>query len=317
MVINRYSGFYNPIFIDILYYDDYVYNKCELLYSNTNIDYNYNDGYGEFGVIKNMYYHKTNISRSDKILTLENPIYPAINEYALDCRDYNVFSSNWDKGYFMLQNDLDNRSICSSIGSMKDGLCMFGSKYLNLPDNIFIDTFKDGELWDGKMVIDSRDNTDTEIMYKEINDRYVRYYLFIEKRLKRYLKEKLSGVFEKYINVEYSFGNNGTIEDDIDEYIEKNILKLYKLDKVYMYIKSERMGRNDRLIENEYLKYLNETNESKIKFGFPVVNVDGETVLKSNSFIMTKINEFDRQIIYNLKPGYKESFGFSISIKRK
>ena len=56
MVINRYSGFYNPIFTDILYYDDYVYNKCELLYSNTNIDYNYNDGYGEFGIIKNMYY---------------------------------------------------------------------------------------------------------------------------------------------------------------------------------------------------------------------------------------------------------------------
>ena len=317
MVINRYSGFYNPIFTDILYYDDYVYNKCELLYSNTNIDYNYNDGYGEFGIIKNMYYHKTNISQSDKILTLENPVYPAINEYALDCREYNIFSSNWDTGYFMLQNDLDNSSICSSIGSMKDGLCMFGSKYLNLPDNIFIDTFKDGELWDGKMVIDSRDNTDTEIMYKEINDRYVRYYLFIEKRLKRYLKEKLSGVFEKYINVEYSFGNNGTIEDDIDEYIEKNILKLYKLDKVYMYIKSERMGRNDRLIENEYSKYLNETNESKIEYGFPVKNVDGETVLKSSSFIMTKINEFDRQIIYNLKPGYKESFGFSISIKRK
>jgi hypothetical protein len=200
---------------------------------------------------------------------------------------------------------------------MKDGLCMFGSKYLNLPDNIFIDTFKDGELWDGKMVIDSRDNTDTEIMYKEINDRYVRYYLFIEKRLKRYLKEKLSGVFEKYINVEYSFGNNGTIEDDIDEYIEKNILKLYKLDKVYMYIKSERVGRNNRLIENEYLKYLNETNESKIELGFPVKNVDGETVLKSSSFIMSKTNGFDRQIVYNLKPGYKESFGFSISIKRK
>ena len=62
--------------------------KIELPYSNTNIDYNYNDGYGEFGVIKNMYYHKTNTLRSDKILTSKRPVYPAINEYALDYRDY-------------------------------------------------------------------------------------------------------------------------------------------------------------------------------------------------------------------------------------
>ena len=313
-VINRYSGFYNPIFTDILYYDDYNY---DMLYSNTNIDYNYNDGYGEFGIIKNMYYHKTNISQSNKILTFETPVYPSINEYALDYRDYNIFSSSWDDGYFISQDDLNNRSICRGIGSMKDGLCMFGSKYLNLPDNIFIDTFENGELWDGKMVIDSRDNSDTEIMYKEVNDRYVRFYLFIEKRLKRYLKECLFDVFSKYINKDYSYGNKGTIEDDIDEYVEKNILKLYKLDKVYMYIKSDSVGKHNKNIENEYLRYVDKNNEQKIKLGFPIVIVEGKDVLKDSKFIMSKINDFDRHIIYNLKTGFKESFGFGVSIKRK
>ena len=320
-VINRYSGFYNPIFNNILYFDDYTYTKnainYELPYSNTNIDYNYNDGYGEFGVIKNMYYHKTNTSRSDKILTSVNPVYPAINEYALDYRDYNIFSSNWDYSYFISQDDLDTRSFCEGIGSMKDGLCMFGSKYLNLPDNIFIDTFKNGELWNEKMIIGIRDNTDSEIMYKEINDRTVRYYLYIEKRLKRYLKEILIGVFEKYINKEYSFGNKGTIEDDIEEYVEKNLLKLYKVDKVYMYIKSDIMKINNKKIENEYLKYVDIDNDNKIKNGFQVITVDGKNVLKSCQFVMSKINEFDRIITYNLKPGFKESFGFGVSFKRK
>lgn len=325
--INRYSGFYNPIFNDILYFRDYVYNKTigrlisedefELSYSNTNIDYNYSDGYGSFGVIKNMYYHKTNISRSNNILTFEKPIYPAINECAIDYRDYNIFSSSWDEGYFISQDDLDNSSVCDGIGSMKDGLCMFGSKYLNLPDRIFVDTFENGKIWYDKKVTDTRDNTDTEIMYKEINGRTVRYQLFIEKRLKRYLKESLISVFSKYINKQYSFGNKGTIEDDVEEYVEKNLLKLYKVDKIYMYVKEERMRINDKNIENEYLKYVGENNEIKIENGFPVEIIGDGVVLKNGKFSMGKINEFDRMITYNLKPGFKESFGFAVSIKRK
>ena len=325
-VINRYSGFYNPIFNDILFYGDYTYIKnigiledsikYELPYSNTHIDYNYSDSYGKFGVIKNMYYHKTNTYRSDMLLTSIKPIYPAINEYALDYRDYNIFSSSWDEGYFISQDDLDTRSICSGIGSMKDGLCMFGSKYLNLPDYIFIDTFENGELLNEKIIFD-RDITNVEIMYKEINDRTVRYKLFIEKRLKRYLKESLIEVFSKYINKEYSFGNKGTIEDDVNEYVEKNLLKLYKIDKIYMYIKDERMRINDKMIENEYLKYMNKNNEFKIKNGFPVIEVKDGKMLKDSKFVIGKINEFDRTITYNLKPGFKESFGFGVSFKRK
>ena len=326
-VINRYSGFYNPIFNDILYYDDYTYTisdsrlrnveKIELPYSNTFIDYSYADWYGAFGIIKNMYYHKTSTSRSDNILTSERPVYPAINEYALDYRDYNIFSSSWDKGYFISQDDLYNTSICEGIGSMKDSLCMFGSKYLNLPDHIFIDTFENGKLWSEKMIMNMRDNTETEIMYKEINNRSVIFNLFIEKRLKRYLKESLMDVFSKYINKSYSFGNKGTIEDDVDEYVEKNLLKLYKVDKVYMYIKSDRMGINDKKIENEYLRYVDISNELKIKNGFPVIEIEDGVMMKDSKFIMGKLNEFDRSVVYNLKPGFKEGFGFGVSIKRK
>ena len=326
-VINRYSGYYNPIFNDILYYGDYTYTStvgrlrtatnCELPYSNTNIDYNYSDNYGDFGVIKNMYYHKTNISRSDKILTYEKPTYPAINEYALDYRDYNIFSSSWDEGYFISQDDLETSSICNGIGSMKDGLCMFGSKYLNLPDYIFVDTFQKGNIWGDKSGADVRDNTDMEIMYKEINNRTVKYHLFVEKRLVRYLTENLFEVFSKYINKNFSFGNKGTIEDDVKEYVEKNLLKLYKVDKVYMYIKGDTMRINDAKIENNYLEYVNKSNEEKIKSGFPTIPVGDGVMLKESNFTMSKSNEFDRIITYNLKSGFKESFGFAVSFRRK
>ncbi len=316
--INRYSGFYNPIFNDILYYNDYVNEEnYELSYSNTNIDYKYSDGYGNFGVIKNMYYHKTNTINSDKILSYENPIYPIINEYAIDYRDYNIFSSSWDEGYFISQDDINNISNCDGIGSMKESLCMFGSKYLNLPDEIFIDTFDNGRIWDETVSVNNRYDDNTEILYKEVNNRTVKYQLFIEKRLKRYLKDSLMEVFSKYINKDYSFGNKGTIEDDVDEYVEKNLLRLYKLDKVYMYIKSDRIGRNDKTIENEYLEYINKNNEEKIAGGFQTKIVNGKEVLKDSKFILSKISEFDRSVTYNLNTGFKESFGFGVSFKRK
>jgi hypothetical protein len=141
--------------------------------------------------------------------------------------------------------------------------------------------------------------------------------LFIEKRLKRYLKENLLEVFSKYINKKYSFGNNGTIEDDVDEYVERNLLRLYKVDRVYMYIKDERMRIHDSKIENEYLKYVNKSNENKIQSGFPVIEVDKGVIMKDSKFIMGKLNEFDRSVVYNLKAGFKESFGFGVLIKRK
>ena len=167
------------------------------------------------------------------------------------------------------------------------------------------------------MVMGVRDNTDTELMYKEVNGRSVVYHLFIEKRLKRYLKECLLEVFSKYINKNYSFGNKGTIEDDVDEYVEKNLLRLYKVDKIYLYIKEDRVRINDKKIENEYLRYVNKSNELKIKNGFPVIEIDGDVLLKDSKFIMGKLNEFDRSVTYNLKAGFKESFGFGVSFKRR
>jgi hypothetical protein len=194
---------------------------------------------------------------------------------------------------------------------MKDGLCMYGSKYLNVPDYIFIDTFETL----------NKDNSDIEISYEEINNRTVKYQLFLKNRLKRYLKEKLIGVFSKYINKEYSFGNKGTIEDDVEEYVENNLLKLYKIDKVHMYIKGDRMRIHDKRIENEYLKYVNKDNDFKFKNGFDGVIIGDKNVLKlkDSNFRMIKVseNEFDRTIIYNLKPGFKESFGFEVSFRRK
>ena len=85
--------------------------------------------------------------------------------------------------------------------------------------------------------------------------------------------EHLSEVFSKYINKNYSFGNKSTIDDDVEEYVEKNLLRLYKVDRVYLYIKDERMRSNNRKIENEYLKHMGDSNELKISNFFIITSL--------------------------------------------
>ena len=312
-MINRYSGYYNPIFNDVLFFKNINYideekKEHECHFSNTSLDYTYSDNYGKFGIIKNMWFHKVNDNGKDIINTL-TPYYPLTGQYALDLKDYNIFSSNWDMYYHTRQIDLINSEDCRNVSNMNNGLCMFGSKYLNVPEVIEINGFEQNG-WDGTWNEDWITNQDAcpgEIMYNEINDNSVDFYLFLTKRIIRFFKDKLRDEFKKYISGEYSYGIAG-IEDDMEEYIKKNILKLYKLEKVRMFVKRTNKGQHNSMIENDYNKYLKEDPTYFMSHGFTEVK----------TMTMTKINrdDFDRKIVYNLWRGTQEDFGFSFFLRK-
>ena len=312
-MINRYSGYYNPIFKDVLFFKNINYidkekKEQECHFSNTSFDYTYSDNYGKFGIINNMWFHKVNDSGKDIITTL-TPYYPLTGQYALDSKDYNIFSSNWDMYYHTRQLDLINSENCRNVSSMNNGLCMFGSKYLNVPEVIEINGFEQNG-WDGTWNEDWITNQDAcpgEIMHNEINDNSVDFYLFLTKRIIRFFKDKLRDEFKKYISGDYSYGIAG-IEDDMEEYIKKNILKLYKLEKVRMFVKRTNKGQHNSKIENDYNAYLKEDPNYFMSHGFTEVK----------TMTMTKINrnDFDRKIVYNLRRGTQEDFGFSFFLRK-
>lgn len=312
-MINRYSGYYNPIFKDVLFFKNINYideekKEQECHFSNTSFDYTYSDNYGKFGIINNMWFHKVNDNGKDIINTF-TPYYPLIGQYALDLKDYNIFSSNWDMYYHTRQLDLINSENCRNVSSMNNGLCMFGSKYLNVPEVIEINGFEQNG-WDGTWNEDWITNQDAcpgEIMHNEINDNSVDFYLFLTKRIIRFFKDKLRDEFKKYISGDYSYGIAG-IEDDMEEYIKKNILKLYKLEKVRMFVKRTNKGQHNSKIENDYNAYLKEDPTYFMSKGFTEVK----------TMTMTKINrnDFDRKIVYNLRRGSKEDFGFSFFLRK-
>lgn len=312
-MINRYSGYYNPIFKDVLFFKNINYideekKEQECHFSNTSFDYTYSDNYGKFGIINNMWFHKVNDNGKDIINTF-TPYYPLTGQYALDSKDYNIFSSNWDMYYHTRQLDLINSENCRNVSSMNNGLCMFGSKYLNVPEVIEINGFEQNG-WDGTWNEDWITNQDAcpgEIMYNEINDNSVDFYLFLTKRIIRFFKDKLRDEFKKYISGDYSYGIAG-IEDDMEEYIKKNILKLYKLEKVRMFVRRTNKGQHNSRIKNDYNAYLKEDPTYFMSKGFTEVK----------TMTMTKINrdDFDRKIVYNLRRGSKEDFGFSFFLRK-
>ena len=317
-ILNRYSGYYNPIFRDIIFFDDMKmlnefgnYEQCK--FSNTMFQPDYSDNIGSFGIIRNMYFHKINEDKNNTILTKLEPYYPLSGQYALDYRDYNIYNSNWDMKYYTKQLNIADCERCNYIASVDNGLCMFGSKYMNVPERISINLysgFNGCRVWNDDFINDET-GCDEEVMYKEVNYSDVNYYLFLRKRIIRYFCElnSIRYEFDKYITSEYSYGLKNTLDDDIEKYVENNILKLYKIDKIRLYVKSVVRGINDIEIENNYTKYVNLSENELVENGF----------IQTKSFKIEKINsnDFDRNIVYKLRNGFQEFFAFGFDIVKK
>lgn len=320
-ILNRYSGYYQPIFKDIIIYDDMEVakpyspsKKMTYKFSNATFDFDYSDNYGSFGIINNMFFHK--VSDNPNLITKsETPYYPLTGDYALDYRDYNVFSSNWDYNYYTRQKDTYTSETLDYMGCIENGLCMFGSKYMNIPQTINIGFLKYAEEWNDDYLNDNA-AINSEVMYREVNSEKVEFGLFIRNRIIRYFCEltAINTEFDKWIEQEKNkdYGIKGYLGDDIKDYVERNILKLYEISSIKMYVLQVKRGVNDTDIENNYERYF-ETDTWTVKrlekIGFKEVT----------SFTINNIcsNDFDKKITYTLENGMQEYFIFKIEITKK
>jgi hypothetical protein len=188
-----------------------VFNLCR--YSNSQ----FYSAHESFGILKNYFYHKVNQEDPSTVLELSTSsaflsLYPLINEVGIDYRDYYIFSSNWEPGYFI--KSIDKTKIQSVIGtaSMLEKKSFFGSKYLKVPQQITLETFMPSEYFPDAVKDPSL--VDGTFMYNETTP-YVQFYLFIQKRLTEYLFNYIKPQFEKYVNLNFGFGDTATLDDDI------------------------------------------------------------------------------------------------------
>jgi hypothetical protein len=331
--IARHSGLYKPLakdiiffkdpYVDLMFSDSYnadldfsitsntgeidpddvykfkVFNLCR--YKNTQ----FNSNHQNFGLLKNYFYHKVNEEDPSSVLELSTnraflSLYPLINEVGIDFKNYYIFSSNWEPGYFT--KSIDKSKIQSIIGtrSMKEKKAFFASKYLKVPQHIMLETFKPSVF--NKGAIKDTSLIDGTFMYDDVSSSVI-FYLLIQKRLIEHLFDFIKPIFEKYVNTKFSFGNTDTLDDDVNSYIEQNILSLYKIESVVFYTKQSRDIIDDIYTTAEL------TNNKKLSENLIVdQNISTKTL---------NTNLFDLSLIYNKRGGFSNSYGFSITIIKK
>ena len=284
-----------------------------------------------FGQIQNFFYHKVNEQDPSTVLELSREsafpsLYPLIQEIGIDYKDFYMFASNWEPAYFIKNIDKTVIQQVAGTRSMKEQKSFFGSKYLKVPETIILETFKPDpfvknairqpDLIDGtfmhqdtpsvtvnKKIIKSKGVVNTRDIKKVPSAPSIEFYLFNQKRLMEYLFAPIKAQFVKYVNELYGWGDLETLDDDVNQYIRENILKLYKIEKIEFYTLASR----ERLPSDYTTAEL--TNAEKIKAGLTINdNISSKTL---------NTNPFDLRLIYNKRTGFSESFGFSVTIVKK
>jgi hypothetical protein len=291
----------------------------------------FNSSDPEFGQIQNFFYHKVNEEDPSTILELSSEsafssLYPLINEIGIDYKDFYIFSSNWEPSYFI--KSIDKSQIQNIIGtrSMFERKSFFGSKYLKVPETIKLETFKPSpfvkgaikqpSLIDGtfmyldqpsvkinKRIIKSNGVKQVKAIKKKPSSPIETFFLLNEKRLIEYLFTPIKEQFQKYINPLYGWGDLETLDDDVEQYIRENILKLYKIEKVEFYSLASRIKNPPNYTTAEL------TDAEKINNGLTINNNVASKTLNTNPF--------DLKLIYNKRTGFSESYGFSVTIVKK
>ena len=323
--IYRHSGKYQPKFIDVINFEDpYITNSYEnqldresqimkfIRDKNTQFKIE-----ADFGLLKNMFYHKISDKNKKGVLELTKidafkPLYPLIGEIAIDKKDFYIFTSNWDAGYFDRYVGKTNRVSIIGTRSVVDKKSFFGSKIMKIVDELQIETFNsirantELELETIGAEVLKPDNP-YSLVYLETRDQII-LDIYLEKRLIEILSNSgIASYFAKYIKPEYGFGLQNSLIDDIEGYIINNILPRYKIGLIELYVNK---SRDNKL--NNTIPLINSNVSDVTK------NINGMGQVKDFNFnALTGRSNFNIRITYNKTKGYYYSIAPSIKIIKK
>jgi hypothetical protein len=141
-ILLRYSGGYEPITRKVLHFN---HDKTDTIFGSDSINLsfrncNFSPEKLYFGISRNLSY--TKVSLGSPILSLsssfpEGAVYPLINQTPIAKKDFNVFSSSWDPGYYQRYIDAKNYVDVAGTRSMNEFSTFFGSKMMQTPDPVY------------------------------------------------------------------------------------------------------------------------------------------------------------------------------------
>jgi hypothetical protein len=149
-ILLRYSGGYEPIFRKIIHFDKdksdcpYQVQQNPGVYNLSFRNCNFAPYKRYFGISRNLSF--TKVSPDKNILSLsqnlpEGPVYPLVGQSPIWRKDFNVFSSSWDPGYYDRFTGPLVYDRVAGTRAMKEYKGFLGSKIMKTPDPLDFDNY--------------------------------------------------------------------------------------------------------------------------------------------------------------------------------
>jgi hypothetical protein len=144
--ILRYGGGYEPLFKKIFRFKN---DKNDTITRDPSIDLSFRNctfapEQTNFGLVQNLSYSKVslgkNILEASQNLP-EGPVFPLVGQTPIAQKDYSVFLSSWDPGYYNLYTAATSQTPVAGTRSMREYKSFLGSKMMQTPYTITIYTF--------------------------------------------------------------------------------------------------------------------------------------------------------------------------------
>ena len=308
----RYQGNYVPKFRDVLKFymreDDNLTSSSyqDFLLNNTHIGTHLAD----FSLLKNQYYYKV---AENEILKLSSdagyfPVYPIINEIAIDKKPEFIWSSTWDKDYYRLHTSTSEYTNINGTSSMIENKSWLGSKLMKTPLQY--------NLYQFKITMNGSSNfssfTDKELVYFEDTD-----YLYIQVNVYAKLLREMLGTsinlnaqtsFIDVINrIPTAFDSTKT-NDYVTSYLENNILDLYEITQTTLYLYQSGTPNGKPTVE-----YTLDGSEHVTLTQSVLLD---KKYISNNNVKTNTISDMIFQIKYPLDSRYYTSFSIGVTVNR-
>lgn len=277
--LHRQYGWYEPKMNDIMFFK----NDNTIIKTDAS----------KFGMIENFCYHTYYEDRNTydewyNESNLSEQYYPNLSIITVDKTDFDIFESNWSNGYYHRRHNSTIIGIPGTV-TMNEKPSFFGSKMIKLPNSIVIDDI----------------SPDTCISNVENDQMNLSFDLDINTALTETVSNQIDDIF---VNIDpiNSYGSIETISDDIEEYVKENIIRLYDVYDIVLYVREKpiRGGTYD-------FSYMSQSNREKLK--------DGLNVTRNFKIKASDANQnMTKHIIYSrLRRNTEIQIGISIILRRK
>jgi len=279
------------------------------------------------GDISNLYYTKISDGSIVKLSNTSNyqSLYPLVDEISIDFKDFFTFNSNWDNDYYnfyQVRYGSISRSKYFTINDKLEGTIelqeqksFFGSKLMKTPNIYEVDEFNSLEIsFEVEEPIISTDITDfTEpiriqdggpsgigINRNRFNDGKSRLIISINtdeiltrlmlenNAIKEFLKIKNSG------KTRFASLTEEELIELCKEYLQKNILNLFKIDKISLFEKTDAVNRGQEIFRLDLSE-----NEKRSLGYIKTQNVNLEK-LSSSEYELIQILDTKKFITYSI-----------------